>query len=353
MTDSYIKPLLFFVLFTSFFCCKQQEPPAEVAPAPAATNYPEIDNISSKIDATPENHGLYAARAEKFYEIEAYDQALEDVQRALKKDSTNARYLHLLSDIYLDYARSQKALKAMELAARYHPKRIPTLLKLGELQLILKQHGKSFETLDRIMKIDPLNAEGFYLAGRVFRDRGEIDKAIASMQKAVDNEPDILDAWLELGDMYAEKENPKAVRYYDAAIRVDTNYNFARFRKAFYLHQIGELDEAIAQYRQVTIKDYNFVDAYYNSGLAYFEKGTLKEAYEQFNIACQVDPDFLMAFFYRGTVAEQMGDQKKAIADFTTTVSLDPGFTRGHEALKRVKKETALSENASQNSSEK
>ncbi len=349
MTNSYIKPLLFLVLLTSFFCCKEQEPPAKVENVPEVTNYPEIDNISAKIAAAPENYDLYAIRAEKFYEIEAYDQALEDIKKALQKDSTNARYLHLLSDIYLDYARSQKALKTMELAAKYHPERIPTLLKLGELQLILKQHNKSFETLDRIMKIDPLNAEGFYLAGRVFRDRGEVDKAIASMQKAVDNEPDILDAWLELGDMYAEKENPNAIRYYDAAIRVDTNYNFARFRKAFYLHQIGELDEAIAQYREVTIRDYNFVDAYYNAGLAYFEQRTLKESYGQFNIACQVDPDFLMAFFYRGTVAEQMGDKKKAIADFMTTVSLDPGFARGHEALKRVKKAMAL-ENRPQNS---
>jgi len=282
MTDFYIKPLLFFVLLVSFFACKQQETPTKAESVLGMTSYPEIDNLSIKIAASPDNPELYAARAEKFYEIEAYDRALEDIQEALKRDSSNARYLHLLSDIYLDYARSQKALKTMELAAKSHPERIPTLLKLGELQLILKQHGKSFETLDRIMKIDPINAEGFYLAGRVFRDRGEVDKAIASMQKAVDQEPDILDAWLELGDMYAEKENPGAIRYYDAAIRVDTNYNFARFRKAFYLHQIGELDEALAQYRAVTIRDYNFVDAYYNAGLAHLEKGTLQEAYEQF-----------------------------------------------------------------------
>ena len=59
-----------------------------------------IDNLTDQIAQNPENPKLYAARAEAFYNNEGYDYAIVDMATAMKIDSTNADYHHLLSEIY-------------------------------------------------------------------------------------------------------------------------------------------------------------------------------------------------------------------------------------------------------------
>lgn len=61
-------------------------------------------------------------------------------------------------------------------------------------------------------------------------------------------------------------------------------------------HKKGEIDEAIARYRQATAHDEGFALAYYNEGLAYWEKGRHSLAASSFRAAIQTsrDPDLQM-----------------------------------------------------------
>lgn len=56
-------------------------------------------------------------------------------------------------------------------------------------------------------------------------------------------------------------------------------------------HQAGQLDEAIARYRQATAHDEQFSLAYYNLGLAYWAKGRLPLAESAFRAALQSGGD--------------------------------------------------------------
>jgi len=60
------------------------------------------------------------------YENEGYDEAIQDMNKALSYDSTNVTYLHLLADAYLDYYQSYNAISTMKKAATLYPERIPT-----------------------------------------------------------------------------------------------------------------------------------------------------------------------------------------------------------------------------------
>ncbi len=309
---------------------------ATVAPQPGGDNFLNI--INDKIDEAPDNPELYAARAEHFYNMEAYDQAVLDLQKAMSYDSINVHYHHLLADVYLDHSKSYYAVKTMERAAKLHPKRIATLLKLGEFQLIVRKYPEAFKTLDLIMKIDAQNAEGFYLAGRVYRDQKELDKAIASMQKAVDNDPELIAVWLELGEMYAEKNDPKAMRYFDTALRIDPENVDAQFQKAFYLHTKGKLKEAVVFYKKIIAQDKNYMDAYFNTGLAYMEMDSIENAFNNFNIICNTNPRFPQAYYYKGLANEKLGEYGKAISDYTRMTRLEPSNKAAQEALVRVQK---------------
>ena len=104
------------------------------------TGDPVIDGLTEAIKATPDDPSLYLKRSEIFYERKAYDQAVQDLARVMKLDSTNLRAHHLLADVYLDSYQSALALQTMQRAAMLYPDSINTKLKLSEFQLILKQY---------------------------------------------------------------------------------------------------------------------------------------------------------------------------------------------------------------------
>ena len=162
------------------------------------------------------------------------------MKAAITLDSLVPEYYHLLSNAYMDYFRSRDALNTMVDAAERFPKRIPTLLKLSETQLILKQNEESLFTVAKILTIEPDNAEGHFMKGMNFRAIGETDRAIAAFQTVTELDPEILDAWLLIGDLFEQKGLPIAKEFYEAATRIAPDNINVWHSLAYYLQNNGE-----------------------------------------------------------------------------------------------------------------
>ncbi|MCB0614808.1 MAG: tetratricopeptide repeat protein [Phaeodactylibacter sp.] len=301
------------------------------------TGNPAIDGLSTEIAQNPNDAELYAERGRLFYENDGFDEAIRDLDKALSLDSTNVDYLHLLADVYLDYFQSRRGLKTMERAAELYPDRIPTLLKLSEFQLILKQYEESMKTIDRILKIDPQNAEAFFMFGMNFKERGDTVRAINSFQKAVEYDSDLVDGWINLGQLYATLGDPLAMRYFDNAIRVAPENIHALHARADYLSDTGKLPEAIEMYRRISRVDPQYEEAYFNSGLIYMDMDSIEQARKQFDIAIQTSPTHIRAYYFRGLAQEMLGNEQAAKADYEQALRLAPNFEKAQEGLDRVK----------------
>lgn len=302
---------------------------------------PELADISARIEANPENDSLFYTRARFFYNSEAYDEALKDLNRAISIDSMKPQYYHLLADVFLDYARpndSRRAIEVLRLAAERFPGRVPTLLKLSEFQLIVKKHGDALETLNKILERDPQNAEAFYMAGRVALDKGDTTDAIASFQKSVNFNADNADAWLFLGRIFSNRNNPLAVQFFDNALRVDSSYLEAReFKGAFYKRR-GEFDKAFEIYRDIIYRNPDYSNAYFDMGMIYLELDSLDKAYTNFDIAIKTDPIFVKAYYWRGITAEKQGNEAAALSDFKQAAGMNPQFQEAQEGVERLQK---------------
>lgn len=329
--------LLAVVLFFAFSCKrdKSSSSPGDDSIYPD----PSIAQLTQLIEATPGDPALYYQRAQMYYDLDGFDEAIQDAEKALSLDSLNADYLHLLADVYLDYYQSFKALKTMEKAASIHPLRIPTLLKLSEFQFILKQYDQSLATLERIRTIDPQNAEMFYMAGLVFEDMGDDDKAIASFQSAADVDPELIEAWISLGKLWGKRENGRklAFQFFDNALRVDSNSVVALHEKAYFLsNTLGDTEGALAIYKRIVSFSPQYADAYYNAGLLYLEMDSLERALEEFNLNIQIDPAYYPAYYYRGVCFETMGNKASALKDYEQALKLSPGLEAAQEGLARL-----------------
>jgi len=335
-------PALFLLVAVFFASCKN-DPKKTPESLQQAQQDPDLSKLNALLQQDPNNDSLLFRRAEVFYKLEAFDEALADVGQAIKLDSIQPQYYHLMADVYLDYARpydSRNAIRVLEMAARKFPNRIPTLLKLSEFQLIVKQHGDALTTLNQVLLRDPQNAEAYFMSARVALDKGDTTNAIAALRKSVQFETGNVDAWLFLGRLYAARNNPQAIQYFDNALRVDSTNLVAReFKGAFYKRQ-GEFKQAFAVYRDIIARNPDYSNAYFDMGMIYLELDSLKQAYTNFDIAIKTDPLFVNAYYYRGVSSELQGNNAAALSDFKQANKMSPDFQEAKEARARLEKGT-------------
>ncbi|NJL73747.1 MAG: tetratricopeptide repeat protein [Saprospiraceae bacterium] len=299
-----------------------------------ATGNPAIDNISAAIKINPDDPTLFAARAALLYENESYDNAINDLNKALSIDSMNVDYLHLLADVYLDYFKSRLALETLEKAANFYPKNTPTLLKLAEFQMILTKYEASLQTIDQILRQDRQTPPAYFLMGMNLKEMGDTIRAINSFQEAVDMDAQLIEGWLQLGQLYATRKDPLALQYFNNAVKIAPNSVEANHAKAYYLtNTLNDLEGAIAIYRSINLIDPQYEEAYYNAGLLYLDLEKLSEAYQQFNLAIQFSPTHIRAYYYRGYTNELLGNSDAAKLDYEQALRMSPDYEAAKERL--------------------
>lgn len=302
---------------------------------------PELAELNQLLEKEPENDSLLYRRGAVYFNLEGYDEALKDLGNAIRLDSMQPQYYHLMAEVLLQYGRpndSRRALDVLQTAARLFPDRIPTLLKLSKFQLIVQQHNEALTTIDAILRREPQNAEAYFMAGRVALDMKDTTRAINMLKKSVQFNSDNADAWRFLGRIYSEKNNPLAIQYFDNALRVDSTDLESREFKAVFYKRRGEFDKAFAIYRDIIVRNPDYSNAYFDVGMIYLEQDSLQKAYDHFNISIKTDPLFVMAYYYRGLTAELMGNKEAALADYRQANKMSPNYPEPKEALERLEK---------------
>ncbi len=268
--------------------------------------------------------------------MEKYPQAVSDLEKAIRLDSTALQYRHLLADAYLDNYESRKALETMEETVDLFPESISSLLKLSEFQLILKRYPDAIGILNRIHKIAPQNADAYFMKGMVIKETGDTSRAIGMFQSATKENPRLIDAWINLGQLHEALNDPDAIRYFDGGLSVSPDHPLLLHAKAQYLARQDHIEEAKSVYRRWMEVDPLNGDPYYDLGLIYLDQDSLTQALRHFDLAIKVNPMYARAYFYRGYTRELTGKESAARQDYEQTLQLDPDDFDAREALNRV-----------------
>lgn len=89
--------------------------------------------------------------------------------------------------------------------------------------------------------------------GHLYFDTNQPADAVRAYEKALALNPDDPDVWTDLGVMYRRTGRPeKAVEAFDRAIALDPDHRIAHFNKGIVLiHDLARRDEGIASWRRV------------------------------------------------------------------------------------------------------
>lgn len=318
------------VLVIMISSCKDK---AVTVEGPKSTGDSLVDQLSQQITSDPSNPELLYQRANTLYEKDEYEAAIRDLEKAMSIDSLKPKYYHLLADSYLDYFRSRQALDMMERASRVFPERIPTLLKLSEMQMILSQNENSIYTVNEILRLDPQNNEAFFMLGMNFRAMGDLKRSINSFQTAVEMNPEMVDAWIILGELHEKNGTGDPLTYYDNALSIAPNNPQVLHTKAFHLQNTGDIAGALEIYKQINITNPNYTDAYINAGILHMEQDSFESAFEQMNILAGIEPQNPLPYYYRALIHKAYGNYEAAKIDLQNALNLSPDFPVAKEEM--------------------
>ena len=243
----------FLVLICILVIQCKNEPANTVDKTLKPSGHQGIDAISAQIQEKPQNAALLYQRGKMYYDMEVYPEAIGDLILATEYDSLNADAWQLLADAFLSNNQSRQAIETLEAFLQLRPEDIPTRLKIAEFQLIIERYKAAHMHLDRVLKLEAEHAEALFMKGLVYRAEGLNIPAADHLQRAVQSDPDLVDGYLLLGELFEQAKNPLALKYYQNALRIQPDHKEAKLAIANfywtsndYVAALSSLDELIS-----------------------------------------------------------------------------------------------------------
>jgi len=192
--------------------------------------------------------------------------------------------------------RNQEAHEALATAVKLSPNYIDALLLLGVLE-----HSSPYATqlFQRVVELEPTNAEARFYLGRSLLQEGKRDEAIAQWKKAVDADPDYLPALSSLTRVLTQMKSSDSGEYaarlqalqqkQQTIERVKELNNFAlrAAEEQRWDQAVSQLQDAIDLCRQCV----QLGVLRKNMGLIYARKGDTEHAREELQIALKLLPN--------------------------------------------------------------
>jgi tetratricopeptide (TPR) repeat protein len=281
-------------------------------------NQKVLDIYRETIDKAPGFVELYINLGRVYYELKRYDDAICEYKMAIWLDSLNLRAYFYLCQLYEEQKDFDNAIeicsKLIELQphiADFHCRLAQYLYLKGDVEQAV-EHYQTAVTLNPNPIWTSVVAQTL---GFIFQENiKNLDAAICSYQNAYNLNPNDIDIYLNLGNVFFEKgayDNAlivykKALESSPHSARLHCNLGYLYWGK-------GEIEEAIKEYEKAIKYDSTYDIAYNNLGVIYLDDlGRVNKAIELFKSAKKYNPNYALANYNLARSVAITGDKVEA-----------------------------------------
>lgn len=294
-----------------------------------------IDGISQLLQQDSLNPSLYFKRAKLYREKEDFASAATDMYIALSLDSIKHEYWLFTAQLFWDGGETNRALAALDRAISIDSANIPYYIAASRFLFIDSQYTPSLAYLNKALERDIFNPEIYFYKGMVFKETGQIDKAISSFQTAVEQDPTFYDAFVQLG-LLNRSRNPKlAEQYLNNALKNKPEGEDALYAKGYQQQDMKQYGEAASTFRSLVEINPQHDGALYALGYSLLMMDSLPEAYRLFDLATKANPAYAEAYYKKGVCAEQLNRKDEAITLYKNCLNLKD-YKPATDALSRL-----------------
>lgn len=189
---------------------------------------------------------------------------------------------------------------------------------------------------------DPLDL--IYALARMYRSRGDVEKADAMMERATQKQPDQVRPWLVLSSYRGSQGDLQGgLAAVEKALEIDPDHEASRLRKAEVLLEIGYRDqkpENIAEGRKLV--DGVLAAQPSNPGGLFVKAkidmadNKLDDAAQALRSAIDVRPDWAEAHFLLGTALRLTGQRSAARTELARALEIDASLLEARRVLAEV-----------------
>ena len=205
------------------------------------------------------------------------------------------------------------------------------------------EYDKAISEFEKSIELDANHTESYYYLGQCYLQKGMIeynkknilnlkayslwrkakeisDQAISLYEKVIKDNPEDLNSYLKLGNIYEIRSMVPFINEYDQALN-------------YYLKAL-ELEASSSSAGNTGISIYLNI----RIGYIYFEKKNYSQAIEYLERAAEMSPQNAEVIYYLGMSYDKIGEKEKALTSFTKVLELVPQSEFAREAEKELKK---------------
>jgi Tfp pilus assembly protein PilF len=229
-----------------------------------------------------------------------------------------------------------------ESTAQFQPQPQPqTPFRVGMSYFGQGEYDKAISEFEKSIELDANHTESYYYLGQCYLQKGIIEydnqhilkaysfyrksyeiseKVIPQYEKMIKDNPEDLNSYLKLGNIYEIRSMAPFINEYDQALN-------------YYLKAL-ELEASSSSARNTGINVFLNI----RIGYIYFEKKNYSQAIEYLERAVRMSSRNVEATYYLGLSYDKIGEKEKALTYFTKVLELAPQSEFAQEAEKKLKK---------------
>jgi len=206
----------------------------------------------------------------------------------------------------------------------------------GKIFYKMKRYPEAIHEYNRALEINKYYKEPYVYRGRCYQRLGENDKAIKDYEKAISLKPKKslrIIAYSYLGQLYRLSGNyKKAKEIYTLLIKVDKRNAKAYNERGICEREMENYNEAVDDHTKAIELKPGYADAYCHRGRAQMLSGRDSLALHDFNDSIGFSKrSWGVPYFYRGLIFEKMKRIPEAIRDFEKFQELNPPYYKSQK----------------------
>ncbi|HTK36834.1 MAG TPA: tetratricopeptide repeat protein [Caulobacteraceae bacterium] len=264
------------------------------AAAEAALKASRIDEAADLLTAAlqegPGPAGAYRIVATRLFNLRQFAEAEHWVRAGLERFPKELDLWNLLGVILRRQGRLEEAIVALDKAHKLNPKNLMPMINQANVLNDLKQSARALAIGQKLVRLQPANAEHHRILGIAYRDLDQFDNAAARFDVAARLQPKLIDAWLDRAGIAIKlQQHDEAVEIFERALKV--NPDDIRLLESYViaLRRTGRRDDAEAFLRDrfAAGKDEAWAHIQLGRTLADFDR---QQADVHFRRAVELDP---------------------------------------------------------------
>lgn len=270
-----------------------------------------------------------------YYGKEDYEQAVDSFSEAIALDARNPLLYAYRADAYTDLENYELALVDWDKAIQMSGGTI-AYNRRGFVSFHLRLFDAAGNDFRKTIELNPGYGGAYSNLGAVYEIQQLYDQAAFQYNRAIELDVFMVLAYNGRANLVIDGHYPNSpyspLDDYNQALMLDPSDSWSYVNRAVYYSRNGQNEEALVDLNKALEIDPHYALAYNNRGSVYEDMGKSQTALEDFSMAVSIDPTLAIGFYNLGEIYAEFCHYDLAIYYYDRALEVNPNYEAARQA---------------------